>query len=362
MTQTNQNPSQFLMTILAFRERKGDSYMYLSKRSNGRYYIYYAQVNGKMTCVSTKTNLKSEALKFLLQFDAQLKDRIAKKVNPVYLGQFFFEFLRYSESVHSINHTKSLRTTFKSFTKQIGNVLLTDLTKEQVVSFVEMRLRNLSAYTVRRDIADLSSAFNYAISKKYLTENPCKSIKKPKLVEKLPLFFTQAEFETLLRAIDDIDLKELVTFAVNTGLRQSDLINLEWRQIDFKNQTLILDNRNSQTKSRKVHTIPLNIKALQILTDRQIRNSQSLKVFTYKDKPIKQLFISHKFKKLVKKAGLDQQLSFHGLRHTFGSWLVQKGVSIYQVSKLLTHSDLRVTQIYTHLRVDDLRSAVEKLD
>ena len=202
---------------------------------------------------------------------------------------------------------------------------------------------------------------NVSINKKYLNDNPCKGIKKPRIAERLPLFFTEIELQILLRAIEDKDLRDLINFAVNTGLRQRDLINLEWSQINFKNQTLILDNRNSQTKSRKVHTLPLNMKALQILTERQLSFSGSERVFTYQGKQVKQLFISHKFKKLVRKAGINPQLNFHSLRHTFASWLIQKGVPIYQVSKLLTHSDLRVTQIYSHLTENDLREAINKL-
>jgi len=336
--------------------------MYLSKRSNGNYYIYFMQPNGKRSCISTKTRIKTEALKFLSQFTYELKERANKKLNSVNLKQFFFEFLKYSESIHSLNHTKSLRTTFNSFNAYLGNILLADLKKEKITAFIEMRLQRVSSYTVRRDIADLSSAFSYAITKKYLNENLCKGIKKPKIIERLPLFFNDVEFETLLRAIDDTDLKELVTFAVNTGLRQSDLINLEWHQINFQSHSLILDNRNSRTKSGKVHSIPLNIKALQILTDRQIKSPCSQRVFMYQSKPIKQMFISHKFNKFVKKAGLNPQLTFHKLRNTFASWLVQRGVSIYHVSKLLTHSDLRVTQIYSHLRTEDLLKSVELLN
>jgi len=336
--------------------------MYLSKRSNGNYYIFYHQPNGKKTCISTKTNLKSEALKFLVQFENELKERQRHKLYSISLSQFINDFLKYSETIHSWNHTLSLRTTLRQFNSHCGDILLYDLMKENVVEFVEKRLKSVSNYAVKRDIANLSSAFSYAISKKYLSENLCKGIKKPRITEKLPLFFTEAEFETLIRNIDDDDLKELIIFAVHTGLRQSDLINLRWDQINFKSKTLVLNNRFSETKSRKVHSIPLSIKALQVLTDRQIKNANSERVFLYKGKPIKQLFISHKFKKLIKKAGLNSELKFHNLRSTFGSWLVQKGVPIYQVSKLLTHADLRVTLRYTHLTEQDLRSAVNVLN
>ncbi len=336
--------------------------MYLSKRSNGRYYIFYPQQNGKYTCRSTGTRSKSEALKFLANFENELKERISKKVNPIQLQHFALEFLSYSETVHSWNHVLSLRSTLRTFQNSIGNIYLSDLTKEKLIEFVQSRSKTVSAYAVCRDIANLSSAFNYAISKKYLSENLVKGIKKPKIIEKLPLFFSEIEFEILLRVIDNEDLKDLVVFAVNTGLRQSDIVNLEWRQINFRNQSLVLDNQNSQTKSRKVHTIPLNIKALQILTAREIKCRNSERVFIYLGKPIKALFLSHKFKKYIKRSGLNPQLSFHNLRHTFASWLVQKGVPIYQISKLLTHSDLRVTQIYTHLTEQDLLKAVNSLN
>lgn len=336
--------------------------MYLSKRSNKKYYIFFKQQNGKFTCKSTGTKSKSEALKYLTNFEKELKERFSKKVTPILVSHFVIEFLSYSETVYSWNHTLSLRTTCRAFADFVGNILLSDLEKKNVTEFIQNRSKNVSAYTVRRDIADLSTAFNYAISKKYLNENFMKGIKKPKITEKLPLFSSTVEFELLLKVIDDDDMKGLVIFALNTGLRQSDVVNLEWRQINFQNQTLLLDNRNSQTKLRKVHTIPLNVKALQILTDRQIKYRETEKVFTYQGKPIKALFLSHKFKKYVKRAPINQQLTFHSLRHTFASLLVQRGVSIYQVSRLLTHSDIRVTQIYSHLTEQDLLKAVNQLN
>lgn len=335
--------------------------MFLSKLPNGIYHLYYFKENGKKTKISTHTKYKSEAYKFLVNFEQEFKIRKQNKLYPINLRKLAFEFLKYSESIHSINHTKSLRTTFNEFIKITGNISASDISKKTVIEFFETRLRNVSNYTVRGDLADLSSAFNWAISKNYLSENPCKGIKKSKLTEKLPLFFTKEEFDTLLNSIKDNDLKDLIHFAVLTGIRQNDLITLRWNQINFRNRTLTFDNRLSQTKSRKIHTLPLNLKALQILTERELKKKSNY-VFTYNQEPIKQCFISHKFKKLVKAAKLNPQFTFHSLRHSFGSWLVQKGVPIYQLSKLMTHSDLRVTQIYTHLSEQNLKETVELLN
>lgn len=336
--------------------------MYLSKKRNGIYYIYYNQLNGKRTSKTTGTKYKAEALRYLSGFEHIIKHNQKLLVIPITLKKFKFEFIKYSETIHSIKHTKSLIASFNMLIKYYGDIALTELTREKLQEYIEHRLRNLSPYAVKRDIANFSSSFNWGISKNFLNTNPSKGIKKPKIPQKMPLFFSEEEFQTLLTSIQDKDLHNLIEFASLTGLRQSDLINLTWEQVNFNDGSMILDNRSSFTKSRKVHNLPLNLRALQILTERQIKRSNITNVFTYLERPIKQDYISKKFRKFVKAVDVNPKLNFHSIRHSFASWLIQKGVNIYQVSKLLTHSDLRVTQIYTHLNAEDLRESVEKLN
>ena len=68
-----------------------------------------------------------------------------------------------------------------------------------------------------------------------------------------------------------------------------------------------------------------------------------------------------KLKKYVTEIGLDGKLHFHSFRHTFASWLVQDGVSLYEVQKLLGHSNIAVTQVYSHLQPEGLHSTVNKI-
>ena len=63
----------------------------------------------------------------------------------------------------------------------------------------------------------------------------------------------------------------------------------------------------------------------------------------------------------VRIAGLSNEYHFHTLRHSFASSLVQKGVSIFYISKLLGHADIKTTMIYSHLNTEDLKNAIEKL-
>lgn len=333
--------------------------MFLSKQKSGVYHVVY-KINGKRTRISTGKTNKYEAKKFLENFETELANREKIKIIPVTLREYYFIFGRYSEAVHSPNTTLAYKNTFKQLTTYFGNVQLTELTHQKLDLYFQYRIRKISIYVARRDLINISSFFNYAIRNGYALENPIKHFKRFKIPEKLPVFFTENEFNLLLDALDDNDLKDIIIFALQTGLRQMELITLQWDQIYLTNKNLMLDNRNNLTKSKKVRSIPLSSVAIKILQNRfELKNYGN--VFTYDNKVIGQNFLSNKFKKYVRKVPINPKLNFHSLRHTFASWMVQRGVSIYIVSKLLGHSDIKTTQIYAHLRNDDLRDAVETL-
>ena len=73
-------------------------------------------------------------------------------------------------------------------------------------------------------------------------------------------------------------------------------------------------------------------------------------------------YVSGKFKKAVRISKLSERIHFHTLRHSFASILVQKGASIYVVKELMGHSDISTTQIYSHLRKENLIDAIRLLD
>ncbi|NMB82414.1 MAG: site-specific integrase [Ignavibacteria bacterium] len=334
--------------------------MYLSKRKNGVYYVFYNQPNGKRTCISTGERIKTEALKFLSNFEGELKEREKNKTIPISLKDFRFEFLKYSESIHSQNTSKVFKVTFNYLKEYFGNPQLSEITSKRLNEYFTMRMKK-SVYPARKDLINISSAFTYAVKQGYLLENPCQSFKRFKIPEKQPLFFSELQFELLLKVIDEKDIRDLVEFAVQTGLRQMELITLEWSQINFKDRILILDNRNNLTKSKKIRTVPLSLRAMQILSERELTKKNEA-VFTLYGQRITQKFISKRFKQYVIESGINPKLNFHSLRHTFASWLVQRGVSIYEVSKLLGHSNISVTEIYSHLRAEDLRTAINALN
>ena len=198
------------------------------------------------------------------------------------------------------------------------------------------RIKDNSPYSAKGDLAYISGALKRAVNDGYLNFNPCEGIKSFRLPEKFPLYYSKEEYLKLISVIEDRDLKDVVKFAVNTGLRQMEIITLKWNQVNLEDRFIILDNQAHLTKTKRVRNVPINQNSFDILNERK-ENIISEYVFTYQGKTIKQEYLIHKFKKYVYKAKINPGLNFHSLRHTFASWLIQKGAPIYQVSKLLGH-------------------------
>lgn len=337
--------------------------MFLSKHSNGTYYIFYETNKGKRRSKSTGTQHKKEALKFLTQFRKKIELEEQQEVPLISVKQYGFQYLRRCEPFMSWNTIKGYQNTLKFFLKHFGNLNLTDFNSRMIEDYLFARAHSVSIFAARKDLINLSALFNKAIKDGYLLKSPTAGIKRIKLPEIQPTFFSKDEFEKLLAAMDDNeDLKDLTIFAINTGFRQMELITLTWNQINFKTRMVILDNKTNMTKSKKVRSMPLNQDAYEILEKRLSKKNEGTdKVFTMFGSQLNQNTLSQHFKKYVFKSNINPKLHFHSLRHTFASWLIQRNVSIYVVSRLLGHADIKTTQIYAHLRTDDMISAVNVL-
>lgn len=168
--------------------------MFISKRPNGIYYINYTAPNGKRNCKSTRTGNKREAMKILDEFRIEHLFYIKSKIKKN-LVRFRLEYLIYSSKIHSPNHTDTIKTTFNNFIKRIGDIELTLIDKVMIQNYPEERMMKVSPYAIKRDIANLHAAFNLAIDKGYLKDNPVKGIKKPKIPERMPFFSQKSSLQ-----------------------------------------------------------------------------------------------------------------------------------------------------------------------
>jgi integrase len=205
--------------------------------------------------------------------------------------------------------------------------------------------------TINRELSCLRRIFNLAIAWGKAERNPVKGVRffrEEKLPERV---LTDDEVELLLLCCNRIT-RDVVRFALNTGMRRGEILNLKWDQVDLRTGYIIV----TKTKSGKQRNIPINDTASHVL-ERQPRNGAY--VFHRDGKPAKS--VRHTFEQAVKKAAIGH-CRFHDLRHTFATKLVLAGVSLPVVKELLGHSTITTTMRYAHPTPESKLSAVGLLD
>ena len=329
----------------------------LRKRSNQVYYVSYYR-DGKRHWKSTGATVKADALKALTQFRELLQER----ARSVSFQQFVTEFLAYGGTNYSFGTLKLYKFILGNFAALFKDVSLRELNAQHIDRYKAKRLREISPATVNIELRALKSALNTARRWKLLNSNPFEGVSFAEVPEHAPLFFSRPDFERLLQCIRENWLKEIVVFATLTGLRRGELVNLRWQEVDLERRVILIQsNPNFRTKQGKRRVIPLSDTAYYLLQNKHGKDSSEF-VFSLNGKKIYIDWLTHAFKKAVREAKLkEERLHFHSLRHTFASWLVQDGVSIYAVQKLLGHSSVAVTQVYSHLAASELHGAVNKI-
>lgn len=167
---------------------------------------------------------------------------------------------------------------------------------------------------------------------------------------------TQAQARRLIEMAPD-HLKPVIRFALATGLRKSNILELHWGRIDFDQQALTVSGEDA--KGKRAFLLPLNATALDVLRGEQGKHPEF--VFTYQGNPYR--WVDHRtWLALCDRAALPTGFRFHDLRHTAFTWLARAGVDTQRLKRLGGWSTTRMVERYTHLNVDDLREASHALD
>ena len=332
--------------------------VYLMRRSNGYYYIGYFEQD-HLYWKSTRCKVKFQAHQYLIHF----KEFITKRLNTITISEFIIEFEKTKQN--QLNHkTIALyKAVLKKLITMFGDVGLNKILIKEAEQYQSNRLQTVSATTTNIELRTLKASFNAALRWNYILKNPFKEINLCRVEEVEPTYFTKEDFYTLLAIIKAEWLKDIVLFAVLTGMRRAEILNLKWNNVNLEAETILIQsNANFKTKHGKKRIIPINSIALELLKKYYLKKSNSDYIFNLKGNQIKCDWVTHYFKKAVKKANLNEKLHFHSLRHTFASWLVASGTSIYEVQKLLGHSNIKVTEVYSHLQPNTLKTTVNKLE
>jgi len=197
----------------------------------------------------------------------------------------------------------------------------------------------------------LHHMLNQAVSWGLLREHNLGSVQKLEEKGGRLRYLTRDEYDKLLANASG-KLRDIIILAVATGLRRSNIRRINMKtDVDFANSRIFL--RRVKGHGKKVRSILMNETARQVL------------VHQTEETPFDYDF-SQAFETAVGAAELpkkgDDKVTFHTLRHTFASWLVMNGVSLFEAQKLLLHSKIQTTMIYAHLAPDHLLDSIKTID
>ncbi len=297
---------------------------------------------------------------------------------------------RYFKTIESRKHTIGeladryirdvLPTKPKSYNKQkaqllwwkdqLGHRLLFDLTpaligecRDVLASQTTYRGTKRSSATVVRYLAALSHALSTALKEwGWLEDSPMRKVTKPKEPRGRVRYLSSEERHALLEACKQSSssyLYPIVILGLSTGMRQMEILNLKWKDIDLEKGIIILH----ETKNDERRCVPLAGHALELIKQLSATR-KNISPFLFpsnklsKNKPYN---IRSPWENAVKMAGI-KDFRFHDLRHDFASQLLASGASLAQLSEVLGHKTLQMIKRYAHLCQSQAADVVAKMN
>ena len=233
---------------------------------------------------------------------------------------------------------------------RFGDLNLSEIDVRRIEDFTSERRATVKEGSVQRELTVLKAILNKAKREGAIVSVP--PFPRMRKQRGRKRWLSVNEEQRLIETAAS-HLKPLIGFAVDTGGRRSELLGLDWRQVDLDRRLITF----IETKNGEDRSVRLSNRAYQVLVDLGVQKTGP--VFTYRGKAMKE--VTSSFKRARTKAQIED-LRFHDLRHTFASRLVQQGVSLYEVMHLTGHKYLEMVQRYAHLAPDFQDRAIDALN
>ncbi|MBL4743523.1 MAG: tyrosine-type recombinase/integrase [Cycloclasticus sp.] len=336
-----------------------------SSQGRGVYYLRF-KLNGKSSSIKlgrTSDISLDDARKKVTDYRSQIAQGIdpreaIKAKNSVPL---FSDFFTNTYLPHAKLHKRSWKCDESLYRLQLkrafGHLKLNQITRMQVQSLhSELRESGLAASTSDHYAQLTRHILNMAQDFDLIDKNPVSGIKLFREDNQVTVSLSEDELGHLvgvLKTHPNRNACNVVLFLLNTGLRISSALLAKWEHIDISQKTMLLPS--SISKNKRVSSIPLSSGALEILDGLPTKGKHEY-LFVNPNTNKRLTTISKGWRSIRAEAGLPQ-LKLHGCRHLFAGLVINSGVSIFVLSKLLTHANVLTTSRYSYLDKSTLLDA-----
>lgn len=283
--------------------------------------------------------------------------------------KLFLEFLQKDKKL-SNNTLQSYKRDITQYESYINeeNLQYLKVTKDDIKKYLE-NLKNIGkkTSTISRNLASIRSFYQYLVRTKKIKEDPTEGIQSPKVEKRVPSVLSSKEVELLLEQPKAVDLKgirdkAMLEFAYATGMRVTEIINLNLEDVNLKEGYVSCTNANKQ------RNIPLGAISINALKE-YIKKARP---YLIKSEDEKSLFVNINGKRLTRQgfwkiikyykeqAHIEKDITPHVLRHSFATHLLQNGADLKAIQAMLGHSDISSTQVYMQFQDGALKDVYHK--
>jgi integrase len=280
---------------------------------------------------------------------------VKKEPNPVKFHEFAKEYLPISLANRKQSEKIKQRelSIMRTLDREFGEKNIATITNWNIEQWKKKRREKVKPGTVNRDLGVLKCMLKKAVEWKRLKENPARMVKLFKTQGRLR-FLMPEEIQTLISNCSD-HLKPIVTIAVHTGMRKTELLTLKRSQVNFTLGIITLTN----TKNQEIRHVPMNSTVRDTLESIKGDSEYYFGSMIKRGEPLQR--IDKAFGYALKRSKIED-FTFHDLRHCFASNLIMNGADLYDVSELLGHKNPQITKRYAHLSPNYKKQTVAILD
>lgn len=337
--------------------------MSLRKRKGSPYWWYDFTVGGARFRGSTETAdlSQAKAIEAKLRTDALMGGRFGRRpeiaLDPL-LGRYWLEYARHLKAGPS-----AVKYHCRHILDHFGKTMLLSEIDDASVSRLVARLRGrMTDSSINRVLSTLRKIINKSRDE-WGYQAPDVRIRRHMLPEPeaRTRWLTQAEAQRLIDCAAE-HLKNPIRCALLTGLRLSNILHLRWDQIDFDEGQIDLRIK-SRTPGGRLLVLPISPPLRELLLSCEGDHAEFVFVRRFKrddleTRPIESFRRS--FGTACRKAGISD-FTFHDLRHTAATWMVQNGVALDLVQEVLGHTDIATTKRYAHRSLHEKHGALARL-